>query len=256
MRVAVALLTMALLAVGATACSEDVDPDQALKEGLAQQQAGDLEAAAEQYQMVLDVRPDDQYANYNMGVIEQSDGRTALAEGYYRAALDTAPDFVPALFNLAILRTKAGATQEAIDLYERVIVIQPEYAAAHLNLGLLYRDAERAEARPAAPQHGDRARSEPRRPDHARREPDPGATGLLEPEAQRVGVPVVPAILPGPQTAGALRIIPSGYLPRLRNEDASRSMGRVSAVCGDALFHVRRRDAHHRTEYPEGRTGR
>ena len=39
--------------------------------------------------MVLDVRPDDQYANYNMGVIEQADGRTALAEGYYRAALDT-----------------------------------------------------------------------------------------------------------------------------------------------------------------------
>jgi tetratricopeptide (TPR) repeat protein len=140
MRVTVAVLTL-LLTIGATACSDDVDPDQALAEGLAQQQAGDLEGAAEQYQMVLDVRPEDQYANYNMGVIEQADGRTALAEGYYRAALDTAPDFVPAMFNLAILRTKVGATQEAIDLYERVIVIQPEYAAAHLNLGLLYRDA-------------------------------------------------------------------------------------------------------------------
>jgi len=140
MQVAIAL-PLLVLTIGLVACSDDVDPDQALKEGLAQQQAGDLEAAAEQYQMVLDVRPDDQYANYNMGVIEQSDGRTALAEGYYRAALDTAPDFVPALFNLAILRTKAGATQEAIDLYERVIVIQPEYAAAHLNLGLLYRDS-------------------------------------------------------------------------------------------------------------------
>jgi tetratricopeptide (TPR) repeat protein len=139
-RVTVALLVL-LSMVGAAACSDDMDPDQALKEGLAQQQAGDLEAAAEQYQMVLDVRPEDQYANYNMGVIEQSGGRTALAEGYYRAALDTAPDFVPAMFNLAILRTKAGATQEAIDLYERVIVIQPEYAAAHLNLGLLYRDS-------------------------------------------------------------------------------------------------------------------
>ena len=130
-----------LLTIGATACSENVDPDQALAEGLAQQQAGDLEGAAEKYQMVLDTRPDDQYANYNMGVIEQADGRTALAEGYYRAALDTAPDFVPAMFNLAILRTKVEATQEAIDLYERALVIQPEYAAAHLNLGLLYRDA-------------------------------------------------------------------------------------------------------------------
>ncbi len=131
------LAVIVLLGLTVTACSEDVDPDQALKEGLAQQQAGDMEAAAEKYQQVLDVRPDDQYANYNLGVIEQTDGRTALAEGYYRAALDTDPDFVAALFNLAILRTQVDATQEAIDLYERVLVIQPDYAAAHLNLGLL-----------------------------------------------------------------------------------------------------------------------
>jgi tetratricopeptide (TPR) repeat protein len=136
------LLVLALAsALAAGACSKDVDPDQALKEGLAQQQAGDLEAAAEQYQLVLEARPDDKYANYNLGVIEQAGGRIQLAEGYYRAALDTDPNFVPALFNLAILRTKAGATQEAIDLYRQVIEIQPDYAAAHLNLGILYRDA-------------------------------------------------------------------------------------------------------------------
>ena len=160
--------------------------------------------------MVLDVRPDDQYANYNMGVIEQSDGRTALAEGYYRAALDTAPDFVPALFNLAILRTKAGATQEAIDLYERVIVIQPEYAAAHLNLGLLYRDAGEPKL---AQQHLNTAiELDPSLADRITLDetPDARASGLLEPEAQRVGVPVVPAILPGPQTAGARSHNPFG----------------------------------------------
>ena len=129
--------------VGLTACSEDVDPDQALKEGLAQQQAGNLEAAAEQYQLVIDTRPGDKYANYNLGVIEQADGRTMLAEGYYRSALDTDPSFVPALFNLAILRTAAGGTQEAIDLYLRVIEIQPDYAAAHFNLGLLYQGSDK-----------------------------------------------------------------------------------------------------------------
>jgi tetratricopeptide (TPR) repeat protein len=124
--------------VAMTACSKSVDPDQALKEGLAQQQAGNLDAAAEQYQLVIDARPGDKYANYNLGVIEQADGRLLLAEGYYRTALDTDPNFVPALFNLAILRTKAGATQEAIDLYLRVIDRQPDYAAAHFNLGILY----------------------------------------------------------------------------------------------------------------------
>jgi tetratricopeptide (TPR) repeat protein len=128
-----------VVAFAASGCSKDVDPDQALKEGLAQQQAGNLEAAAEQYQFVLDARPSDKYANYNLGVIEQADGRVQLAEGYYRAALDTDPRFVPAIFNLAIVRTKAGATQEAIDLYRQVIEIQSDYAAAHFNLGILYR---------------------------------------------------------------------------------------------------------------------
>ena len=123
------------------ACGSDIDPDQALAEGLAQQQAGNLDLAAEQYQLVLDVRPDDKYANYNLGVMEQAGGRSALAEGYYRSALDTDPAFVSALFNLAILRTQAGATQEAIDLYLRVIDTQPEHAAGHFNVGILYRDS-------------------------------------------------------------------------------------------------------------------
>ena len=43
-------LPVLVLALSAGACSDPVDPDQALEEGLAQQQAGNLEAAAEQYQ--------------------------------------------------------------------------------------------------------------------------------------------------------------------------------------------------------------
>jgi tetratricopeptide (TPR) repeat protein len=134
---AAALIVMLLGA----ACSEDFDPDQALQEGLAQQQSGDLDEAADLYQRILEVRPGDKFANHNLGVIEQQGGRTQLAEGYYRAALDTDPNFTPALFNLAILRTNVGATQEAIDLYLRVIENQPDHAAAHLNLGLLYAGA-------------------------------------------------------------------------------------------------------------------
>ncbi len=137
-RILVLALATVVVAAG---CGKDVDPDQALQEGLAQQQAGNLDAAAEQYQLVLDVRPSDKFANYNLGVIEQADGRAQLAEGYYRAALDTDPNFVSALFNLAIIRTGVGATQEAVDLYLRVIELQPDYAAAHFNLGILYRDA-------------------------------------------------------------------------------------------------------------------
>lgn len=140
-RALMTLLIAASLGLAAAACSDDLDPDQALQEGLAQQQAGNPDAAAALYEQVLEVRPGDKFANYNLGVIEQAGGRPALAEGYYRAALDTDPAFTAALFNLAILRTAAGATQEAIDLYLRVIETQPDYAAAHFNLGLLYAGA-------------------------------------------------------------------------------------------------------------------
>jgi tetratricopeptide (TPR) repeat protein len=136
---ALGLLLAAALA--SVSCDKAVDPDQALSEGLAQQQAGNTDAAAEKYQDVLDLRPSDKFANYNLGVIEQADGRVALAEGYYRTALDTDPSFVPALFNLAILRTAAGATQESVDLYERVLQVQADYAAAHFNLGILLQNA-------------------------------------------------------------------------------------------------------------------
>lgn len=143
--VALRLLSVAVvLTLAAAACGNDVDPDQALAEGLARQQAGNAEAAAAKYQQVLDVRPDDKYANYNLGVIEQTDGRTELAEGYYRAALDADPNFQPALFNLAIVRTSVGATQEAVDLYLRVVALDPQNAAAHFNVGILLRDAGQA----------------------------------------------------------------------------------------------------------------
>ena len=136
-------LPVLVLALSAGACSDPVDPDQPCRSD-SRTQAGNLEEAAEHYQQVLEIRPDDAYANYNLGVIEQGDGRTALAEGYYRAALDADPNFVAALFNLAILRTQVNAIQEAIDLYERVLALQPDYAAAHLNLGLLLQASEQA----------------------------------------------------------------------------------------------------------------
>ena len=145
------IVVVAAAALALAACSKDVDPDQALKQGLAQQQAGNLEEAAKLYQQVLDARPGDKYANYNLGVIEQHDGRSEVAEGYYRAALDADPNFVPALFNLAIVRTGVGATQEAMDLYHRVIALEPNTAAAYLNLGLLYRGAGQSAERPRSP---------------------------------------------------------------------------------------------------------
>jgi tetratricopeptide (TPR) repeat protein len=136
-----------LLVMLGTSCSRGFDPDQALQDGFALQQKGDLVAAGDLYQQVLEVRPDDKLANYNLGIIEANDGRVDLAEGYYRAALATDPEFTEALFNLAILRTRVGDTREALDLYLQVIAIDPSDASALFNVGMLYKDSgERRQA--------------------------------------------------------------------------------------------------------------
>jgi hypothetical protein len=142
------LVSLSVLVVASPACRKTpIDPDVRLQQGLAAQRAGDLDGASDAYEDVLNVRPNDTYALYNLGVIAQGDGVTGLAEGYYRSALDADPDFEPALFNLAIIRTSVGATQEAIDLYRRLLVVAPENANAHFNLAiLLQRSGEDKEA--------------------------------------------------------------------------------------------------------------
>jgi tetratricopeptide (TPR) repeat protein len=179
-----------VLTLAAAACGNDVDPDQALAEGLAQQQAGNVDAAATLYQQVLEVRSDDKYANYNLGVIEQADGRIQLAEGYYRAALDTDPNFEPALFNLAIVRTEVGATQEAIDLYLRTLALDPANASAHFNVGILLRDS--GQAGDGTDHLNEALELEPTLADRLATDPIPPAEGGSQGTEARAGASVSP----------------------------------------------------------------
>jgi tetratricopeptide (TPR) repeat protein len=125
------------LSVVLVACVGGTDPDEALAEGLAEQQAGNTEAAVDAYLDVLEIDPTDRFALYNLGLIAQQRGDIGSAETYYRSALDTDPTFVEALFNLAIIREDAGDPQEAIELYRQATQADPANARAHFNLGLL-----------------------------------------------------------------------------------------------------------------------
>jgi protein O-GlcNAc transferase len=109
---------------------------EALDRGLKAHAEGRIDEAAEAYQEVLSLDPDNKYAHYNLGLIDHLAGRSQAAEVKYRLALSYDPDFVPALFNLAILRT-AESPAEAEDLYRHVIEVQPDHATAHLNLGFI-----------------------------------------------------------------------------------------------------------------------
>jgi tetratricopeptide (TPR) repeat protein len=132
---------IALLAVVLTvgfSCSKKSEADlanEALQQGIAAQNAGQLAEAAAAYREVLVHDPNNKYAYFDLGLIDQTNGALASAESNYRLALSIDPQFVSALFNLAIVRHDLGDLKESIALYRQAIKIQPDYANAHLNLG-------------------------------------------------------------------------------------------------------------------------
>lgn len=131
---------LVLLAAACSGPSEAEQATDALAAGLAAHQKGDLAAAASRYREVLVHDPGNQYAYYNLGLIDQTNGALDSAESNYRLALDSDPYFTPALFNLAIVRADLGDEEEAVTLYHQVIDLEPKNAAAHLNLGFALRD--------------------------------------------------------------------------------------------------------------------
>lgn len=135
---------LGLLALGlvlSAACgggkSEQDAASAALDRGLQAHYAGQLEEAEKDYREVLVHDPKNEWAFYNLGVIEQSRGKDVAAESYYRSALETAPRMAVALYNLGIIRAKAGDLNGALDLYQRAVAAAPNNVGAHLNLGLL-----------------------------------------------------------------------------------------------------------------------
>ncbi len=138
--VAIALILITSFLLAACSSSSDAKSEaqlaaEALTKGLAAHQAGNLAEAAADYREVLVHDPNNQFAYYNLGLIDQTNGATASADSNYSLAISIDPTYVPALYNLAIIKTAEGDLDAAIKLYQEAIHAQPNYAAAHLNLG-------------------------------------------------------------------------------------------------------------------------
>ena len=84
-----------------------------LNAGIAEQRAGRTVSAEEDFAMVLSLFPTNEFANFDMGVLEQNSGRYDDAITYYEKALKKDPNFAPAQQNLEyIARTRFGFSNQ------------------------------------------------------------------------------------------------------------------------------------------------
>jgi len=98
---------------------------------------GDAEAAAEQFRMLVEMKPDYPRAQTNLGLqllrLERFDEARAALE----LAVEQDKNDAVAYNHLGVLARRDGQFDQALEYYNKAIEANPDYAAAHLNRGIL-----------------------------------------------------------------------------------------------------------------------
>jgi tetratricopeptide (TPR) repeat protein len=97
-----------------------------------------LPQAVQQYEHILQIRPDHAPALINLGTILYNQREYEQAEQLYRRATVADPEYALAFFDLGNVLDEMLRLREATMAYERAIVLVPQYADAHYNLALAY----------------------------------------------------------------------------------------------------------------------
>jgi Flp pilus assembly protein TadD len=87
------------------------------------------------YRRALELKPDDEEANFNLGVAHSRLGQLAEAERAYRASLEIFPEYSEARNNLGNVLTRQKRYTEAAAEFAEVLKVEPDNASAHNNLG-------------------------------------------------------------------------------------------------------------------------
>ena len=106
-----------------------VDP---LSRALELHNAGQLDEALAAYQEILLVEPANQYALYNIGLINQTRGDNEVAIEYYDRALAADSTLTVAAYNRALALRDVGRLDESAEAFEALLLIDGE------NVGVLY----------------------------------------------------------------------------------------------------------------------
>ncbi|HTY89360.1 MAG TPA: tetratricopeptide repeat protein [Candidatus Acidoferrum sp.] len=111
------------------------EPDACNNLGSALLQLGRVDEAVVNYQKALQLNPRDVDACNNLGNAFLRQGRTNQALASFQRALALKPDSADACYNLGNLRLDAGRTDDAIALFQKALAVKPNFAEAANNLG-------------------------------------------------------------------------------------------------------------------------
>jgi tetratricopeptide (TPR) repeat protein len=87
--------------------------------------------AADEFLIVVRLRPDFPEAHYNLGSAYAHQGNLDEAITQYQAALDLRPDFVGAHYDLGTVYKLKGMTEKAKREFEAALRLEPGLSAAH-----------------------------------------------------------------------------------------------------------------------------
>ncbi|MEE8349745.1 MAG: tetratricopeptide repeat protein [Acidobacteriota bacterium] len=104
--------------------------------GKALMDQGSINAAIENFSMVLELKPDSDRGLYNMGLALQALGKTEEAVHYFIRALQSNSTMPEAYNNLGSILIAQGRPEEAITLLQDAVRFDPLMEQAHSNLGV------------------------------------------------------------------------------------------------------------------------
>lgn len=108
-----------------------------LSSGAEHFRAGRYEEAAHEFEVAVNLCPQDAPSLINLGLAYRKLGRTVDAEDSFRLALAFRPDSAKAYLNLGAICIECGAYAEAEGFLRQALVLKPDYPEALSNLGYI-----------------------------------------------------------------------------------------------------------------------
>jgi protein O-GlcNAc transferase len=103
--------------------------------GVVREGLGQFDAARENYELAIKIKPDYAEVHYNLGNVLKRTGDLKEATDSYMSAIKFKPDYADAYYNMGTALQEQGDLEAAIVSYEKAIIIRPDYPECYFNMG-------------------------------------------------------------------------------------------------------------------------